>query len=246
MPVYIVTLIIEVACIVHIMRTGRERYWIYIVFFVPMAGVVAYLLVEVLPDLLRTRTARRLNRQATSWVDPGRGVRARRAELERADTVENRRRLAEEHLERGDFAEALALYEGALVGMHADDKALLMGAARARFGLDDFAGALAALDQLQAAHPSFASGEAHLIYARCLEALGRDDDAAAEYRALIGYAVGEEARCRYAQLLQRRGDSVAARQLFGDVVKNSRLGTPRYRREQQAWIGIAEQALAGN
>jgi hypothetical protein len=123
---------------------------------------------------------------------------------------------------------------------------LLMGAARARFGLADFAGALAALDRLQAAHPGLASSEAHLIYARSLEGLGRDEEAAAEYRGLVGYAPGEEARCRYGQLLQRLGDTAGARRQFEEVVKNSRLGTARYRREQQAWVEIAERALAGS
>jgi hypothetical protein len=35
MPYYILILLIEVACIAHIMRTGRERFWVYIVLFLP-------------------------------------------------------------------------------------------------------------------------------------------------------------------------------------------------------------------
>src|SRR5471032_2198158 len=57
MPIYILVLLLEIACIVHIMRTGRERFWIYIVLFLPMAGMLAYLAAEVLPDLLGSRTA---------------------------------------------------------------------------------------------------------------------------------------------------------------------------------------------
>ena len=33
MPIYFVILLLEIACIVHIMKTGRERYWVLIVFF---------------------------------------------------------------------------------------------------------------------------------------------------------------------------------------------------------------------
>jgi hypothetical protein len=246
MPYYILILLIEVACIAHIMRTGRERFWVYIVLFLPMAGMLAYLAVEVLPDLLGSRTANRLNRKATSVLDPERGLRSRLAALERTDTAENRRLLAEEHIARGEFAEAVNLYEASLVGVHADDVALLMGLARAKIGTQDYAGALAALDRLRVAHPKFQSSEGHLIYARCLEGLGRDDEAESEYAALVAYAPGEEVRCRYGQLLMRRGRSVEARSIFAQILKYAGQGSRRYRRDQQVWIEAAERALGGN
>lgn len=243
MPIYILVLLLEIACIVHIMRTGRERFWIYIVLFLPMAGMLAYLAAEVLPELLGSRTAHRLNRKAVTVLDPTRGLRSRQADLERVDTVENRRLLAEEHVARGEFAAAAKLYEASLVGVHHDDMALLMGLARARLGMQDHAGALAALDTLREAHPSFESSEAHLIYAQGLEGLGRDDEAEAEYAQLVGYAAGEEARCRYGQLLMRRGKSAEARKIFAQVLKYAAQGSRRYRRDQQAWIDTAERAL---
>lgn len=243
MPVYIIVLLLEIACIVHIMRTGRERFWVYIVLFLPLAGMIAYLAAEVLPNLLRTRTANRLNRKAVSVLDPTRNLRARQADLERADTVENRRLLAEEHVARGDFTAAANLYETSLVGVHHDDTALLMGLSRARLGMHDHAGAIATLDRLRDAHPNFESSEAHLIYARSLEGLGRDEEAESEYAALVKHAAGEEVRCRYGQLLMRRGKSAEARTIFAQILKYAAQGSSRYRRDQQAWIQLAERAL---
>jgi len=208
-----------------------------------MAGMLAYLVAEVLPDLLGSRAAHRLNRKAAIVLDPTRGLRSRQADLERVDTVENRRLLAEEHVARGEFTAAAKLYEASLVGVHHDDMALLMGLARARLGMQDHAGALAALDRLREAHPNFESSEAHLIYARGLEGLGRDDEAEAEYAHLVGYAAGEEARCRYGQLLMRRGKSAQARTVFAEVLKYAAQGSRRYRRDQQVWIDTAERAL---
>ena len=246
MPIYVVTLLLMVACVVHIMRTGRERFWVYIIIFLPLIGMLAYLVAEVLPELLGSRTAHRLNRKAASVLDPGRGLRTRQAELERTDTAENRRLLAEEYIARGECAAAAKLYEAALVGVHADDTALLMGLARARVRLQDYAGALGALDRLRAAHPSFQSSEAHLIYARSLEGLGRDEEAESEYSALVGYAAGEEVRCRYGQLLMRRGKSAEARAIFAQVLKYAAQSSRRYRRDQQIWIDAAERALSGS
>jgi hypothetical protein len=73
--------------------------------------------------------------------------------------------------------------------------------------------------------------------------LGRDDEAEAEYAQLVGYAAGEEARCRYGQLLMRRGKSAEARKIFAQVLKYAAQGSRRYRRDQQAWIDTAERAL---
>ena len=246
MPIYFVILLLEIACIVHIMKTGRERYWVLIVFFLPVAGMIAYAVVEVLPDLMRGQAAHKVNRRALAMLDPDRDLRARRAELEQADTIENRRLLAEEHMARGEYHEAKTLLQTALVGVHAEDRSLMMALAKACLGLGDHAAALAALDRLRAAHPNFQSDEGHLIYARSLEGLGRDQDAKEEYRDLVGYAPGEEVRCRYGQLLLRGGDREGAMVLFREILKNAKLGTARYRRDQQPWIEAAERALAGS
>jgi len=127
--------------------------------------------------------------------------------------------------------------------VHHDDTALLMGLARARLGMQDHAGAVDALDRLRHAHPNFESSEAHLIYARSLEGLGRDEEAESEYAQLVSYAAGEEVRCRYGQLLMRRGKSAEARKIFAQVLKYAAQGSSRYRRDQQVWIQTAERAL---
>jgi hypothetical protein len=245
MPLYIIVLLLEVACIVHIMRTGRERYWVFIVLFLPLVGMLAYLCAEVIPEVMGSRAAHRLNRKAVSVLDPGRDLRSRQAALERADTVENRRLVAEAHIARGDYGEAAKLYEASLAGVHHDDTALLMGLARARLGMENFAGTIATLDTLRDAHPNFESSEAHLMYVRALEGLGRDEEAETEYAHLVGYAAGEEARCRYGQLLMRRGKSAQARTVFAQVLKYGAQGSRRYRRDQQVWIDVAERALSG-
>ena len=179
-------------------------------------------------------------------LDPNRDLRELKTRLERVDTVENRRLLAEAYMIRGQFLEAKTLIDASLAGVHAGDTSLLMASDRARVGLGDHAGALAALDHLRATHPNFRSSEAHLVYARSLEGLGRDEEAQEEYRDLVGYAPGEEVRCRFGQLLLRRGESAAARSMFQEVLKNAKHGTSRYRREQQPWIEAAEKALAGS
>jgi hypothetical protein len=89
-----------------------------------------------------------------------------------------------------------------------------MGLAKAQFLSGDGAGAQASLDALQIADPNFSSGDAHMIYARALELQGKDQEALEEYRKLARYFAGEEARARYAMMLQKLGATDEARTVF--------------------------------
>lgn len=83
------------------------------------------------------------------------------------------------------------------------------------------------------------------MYARALEALGRDGEAADEYRALVTHYPGEEARCRYALLLERGGNRCAAAALFAEILKRHRRAPRHYRQAQAEWVETARNRVAG-
>ena len=47
-------LIIAIGFAIHAIRSGRPRWWLYILLFVPLAGSIAYVLFELLPELAQT------------------------------------------------------------------------------------------------------------------------------------------------------------------------------------------------
>lgn len=240
---YLGPIAIELVCIVHAIRTGRVFPWIYVIIFLPMIGCLAYLGVEVVPDLMRSRTSRQLASGIRDIADPGRGFRQARRTADMVGSIDARRALAEEHAARGQYEDAIGLYQGMLTGQFKDDPALLQGLARAQFLSGDGAGAQASLDALQAADPNFASPDAHLLYARALELQDKDTEALAEYKRLVSYFPGEEARCRCAMLLKKLGADAEARALFQEILRSLE-GAPRhYRRAQREWGSIAKQAL---
>lgn len=239
MPVFGLVLLVQIALVIHVIRTGRSMIWIYVIVFVPAVGCLAYAAVELLPMLWGSRTSRGLQSGARRLLDPGAELRQAARQLEVADTIDNRRRYALALLAQGNAPEAVALLERSVVGIHADDPGLLIDLAKATFAMGDAARTLDALERARAASPQLRSADAHLLYARALEALGRDDEAAAEYRALVDYFPGEEARCRYALLLERRGEAQAAQALFAEVVARQRHEPGYYRRQQRDWIALA-------
>lgn len=238
---YLLIPLLQIICVVHVVRTGRSFLWIYVLIFLPGLGVAAYVIMEILPGWFGTRTARNLGSSAVSALDPGRELRQRRQALEEADTVDNRRLLAEALVAAGQHEEAMELYRGILTGIHADDPGMLMGMARAAHGLGQYDLTLDTLRKLGETNPRYQPTEAQLLRAMALEGLGRDDEAAADYAQLVAHASGEEVRCRYALLLQRHGDLNAAKALFDEVIARSRRAPRHYRRQEQEWIDLARR-----
>jgi hypothetical protein len=224
----LVDILLAVTCVVHVARTGRPYFWIYIVLLVPVIGSLAYVAAELLPSLLRGPSGQKAAARTRSLLDPDRPYREAQRALRISPTPHNMCALAAVCIERRSYDEATALYRGALTGMHAEAPDIMDKLARALFLKGDMAGTVAALDALRAANPGYRSDEAHVIYAQALEALGRNDEALAEYDALAGYWSGEEARLRYALLLQRLGRAGEARQLLERIAGVPELAPQHY------------------
>jgi hypothetical protein len=241
-PIGWVTLAIMAVAIVHAVR-GGNFLWIYVIVFLPGIGSLIYIAVEILPGLFRSRAASRVKSGATSVLDPNRDYRQAVREAEMVGSVDAKRALAEQYIQRGQIGEALEIYKSVLTGQFKDDPALLLHYARAQFLAGDAPGAQATLDHLQAVEPKFQSEEAHMIYARALEAQGKNDEALSEYQRLVRYASGEEARTRYAMLLEKTGRPDEARALYDQIVKNVDSGQRPYRSAQKEWGDIARAGL---
>lgn len=236
MPVLgLAILLMQIAFAVHAIRNGKEIFWVFIIAFVPLLGCAIYFFVEILPQFGQSRAAREMRSTLDKAMYAERDYRALLAAVEELPTPHNKHLLASELIRRGDYVGARRLYESALLGPHVHDPALLMGLARALVMLDDPAGALDALDRLQAANPGFHSHEGHLLYARALAALGRAEDAEREYAALVPQYPGQEARARFALLLQQTGREREA----------AELSRPSSRRSSAAGATIAVPSANG-
>ena len=189
-------LIIAVGLAVHAMKTGRSQWWLFILLLVPLIGSIAYVAIDFIPAMFRSRGARKVATEIGSVLDPDKEWRERVAQAELVNSVDAKRALAEECEKKGLWADAVRLYEAAATGIFADDPAVLMGLARAQLGGGDAEAALETLDKLEEVQPRPRNQEAHLLYARALETLGRTGEALAEYEDVSRYYAGFEAKAR--------------------------------------------------
>jgi hypothetical protein len=240
----ILSIAIQAGLIVHVIKTGRNMLWIWAIALLPLVGPIAYVVVEVLPEALGGRTARRARSGMQRMMDPDRELRRASAEVEISGNVDARRRLAEELLERNQYDAAIEVYQGGLKGIFEHDPTLLLGLARAHFGKQDYASARLTLERLTQHNPDFKSADAQLLYARTLEAQDALDEAERAYATLAPGYPGAEARLRYGLLLKRRGKLADAQRVLKDLLDGARLGPAHYRRAQAEWLERARRELS--
>jgi hypothetical protein len=227
---------------VHAVRTGRNMYWIMILILFPFLGSVVYFFAEYLPEIRHSTVARKSAQVVKSIVDPNRELREARLAFDRTPTVDNRSRLADALLARGDYAEAIEEYEACASGPYAKDVKFRRGLARAQLLAGHHADAAATLEALLADSPRDAGGDASLWYAQALTQVD-------ETRALDAFDHAmhvhnsTETQAAYGVFLAGLGRDAQARPLLEGVLHNARVGTPSSRELNREAIDQARAAL---
>ena len=237
----ILSILIQVILIVHVIKTGRNQIWIWVLALLSIPGAIAYIVVELLPDVFRSRTAQRTARGIKKAMDPTADLRRYENEARVTGNVATKQRYADELTRQGRYDDAIEQYKQALTGLYAHDPNLMLGVARAQFEKGDPASARATLDELIRQNPDFKSPDGHLLYARSLEEEGNLDKAIEEYCVLATSYPGAEAAVRYAQLLESQGRGEEARKVARDLLEQARIAPAHYRKAQKSWLDAAQR-----
>jgi hypothetical protein len=243
MSILVLTYIVQIGLIVHVLRTGRNTYWIFILLMAPGIGGLAYLIVELLPDLTNNWQARRAVSGIRKTLNPGADLRQRQREHKMSGSVDAARHLAGELVENGHYDEAIQHYESALTGLYEHDPDLMLGLASAQFSNEQYEDAKKTLGLLMEKNPDFKSPDGQLLYARSVEACGDDEKALDEYKTVAVSYAGAEARLRYGLMLERSGDEQAALAEFEEIITAAELAPRHYRKAQREWISQANNGI---
>jgi hypothetical protein len=238
---FILSIVIQVLLIVHCIKTGRNTIWIWVLALLSYAGIIAYVAVELLPDLLGSRTAKRAGRNMKKILDPTADLRRYEDAARVGGNVASLQDYAKELTRQGRYDEAITQYRKALTGLYEHDPNIMLGIAQAQFGKGDASGTRQTLDDLIRLNPDFRSPEGHLLYARALEGEGNATKALEEYKVLATSYPGAEAGARYAQLLKSQGRAEEARKVAQELLDAARIAPEHYRRAQKEWLDIAER-----
>lgn len=243
MAFLILSIAIQAGLIIHVIKTGRNQIWIWVLALLSFPGIIAYVAVEIIPDLFRSRTAQRTARGLKKAMDPTADLRRYESEARLAGNVSSRQRYADELTRHGRYDEAIAQYRSALTGLYEHDPNLMLGVAQAQFAKGDAVAARTTLDELIRLNPDFRSPQGHLLYARALEAEGNVTKALEEYQVLAPSYPGAEAAVRYAQLLKAQGRREESQKVARELLEQSRIAPAHYRKAQKSWLDQAERLV---
>jgi len=243
-PLIGLSLAFSIALCVHVVRTGREMYWLFIILaFQPLGGIV-YALVNVLPDVMGGSTARQLSKTARETLDPTREYREAKQACEDTPTVRNQARLAAAAASLGKYDEAERVYAEAAHGIHAEDPALLLGRANALLELNRAADALEQLEVLGRDESNGRTPNAALAMGRAYEGLGRIGEADTAYQWAAQRMPGFEGLGRYAAFMARHGRRQEAQEAIAEMDKRLTKLAAQFRKEGRHWRDLAAKALS--
>lgn len=239
----ILTWLPSLLCGIHVVRTGQQMYWLWILVIGGPLGAAIYFLAVIVPEFAGGRAARGVGRAAQNALDPERDYRNAVRALDDTPTLGNRMRVAQAAEALGRWSDAEQQWALSLEGHGADDAAVLMGHARVLLELGRWAEALQRLEQLKALGREGETPQVRLAFARAYEGLGRNDDADAAYRFAADRVPGLEAGGRYVAFLAKVGRKADAETGMTELDRRLQKIAPPLRAEARIWRDMAARAL---
>jgi hypothetical protein len=233
----------SVLCGIHVLRTGREMFWLWLFIIGPMIAPAFYLFAVLIPEWMGGRTARGLGRATQQALDPDRDYRNAMRALEDTPTIGNRMKVAQAAAALGRWDDAEAQWAQCVDSHWAEDPAVLIGHANALLELGRCQEALARLEQLKKLGREGETPVVALAFARAYEGLGRNQEADDAYRFAADRVPGLEAGGRYVAFMAKAGRRQDAETGLAELDRRLQKIAPPLRAEARVWRDIAAKAL---
>jgi hypothetical protein len=243
MLLLILTYAPSVLCGIHVLRTGREMFWLWLFIIGPLIAPAFYLFAVLIPEWMGGRTARGLGRATQQVLDPDRDYRNAMRALEDTPTIGNRMKVAQAAAALGRWDDAEAQWAQCVDSHWAEDPAVLMGHANALLELGRYPEALTRLEQLKKLGREGETPVVALAFARAYEGLGRSQEADDAYRFAADRVPGLEAGGRYVAFMAKLGRREDAEIGLAELDRRLQKIAPPLRAEARVWRDIAAKAL---
>jgi len=220
--------ILQLIAIVHFMRRRPDNYWIWIIFLGGPVGALAYLLVEMLPDL-------GLLQHSMTGFSRRKRINALQAMVLENPSAGNYEELGDLLLEEKRYAQARTCFDHAL-SSRTDSVDPFYRRGLAAFHLGDYADALKDLEHVVKSDPKYDYSRAKLFYARSLAMTGRIDEATVAFERLIDSTTTTEALCAAAEFFAGHQRTAEARQLVERVLARKATMPAYQKRRERLWL----------
>ncbi|OHD14009.1 MAG: hypothetical protein A2Z98_14780 [Spirochaetes bacterium GWB1_27_13] len=140
MPIALVLIpyLMQLLCIIHVIKNGRNTSWLYIIIFAPYVGGIAYFIIEILPTLNYHNTVSSITDIIATSISPSYKLKELESKANYSPTYENKKNLADEYLNCGYFDKAIEIYDNILVSAYKDNYEIMLLKAKSLYGSKNY------------------------------------------------------------------------------------------------------------
>lgn len=240
-PYFYLPYALNLLCLLHALRTGRDQRWIWILLMVPVFGAGIYFFMEILPGL----RGGSVDLSRLPWFEKRR-IRELEEALLESDTADKRSDLAGLYLKYGRTSDALTVLRPALEGPLRNHHELIHTLARMQVENGAWAEAEATLARLDEAGSGIHKRSRRLLLARIRAGQGQASEAEGMFKDLARTEDTEEPRYRYAVFLRAAGRHGEADEQVAKMAKHLRVAGSLYRRGEKYWLARAKADQAAS
>jgi hypothetical protein len=228
-------LILQAVAILHFVRRRPDTYWLWIILIGGGLGALAYIVAEIIPDMA-------LLRGSLDALSRRRRIGELEAIILDNPAIGNHEELADLYLEEGKFARARELYDK-VISARSDSLDAFYRRGLAELAMDDFAAAVADLEQVVSSDPRYDFHRAIALLAYAHGRAGDPERADALFKSATAISTLSETYYNYASFLAAHDRTAEARE-WAQRILAKKPTMPRYlRRRERPWFRKANALL---
>jgi len=230
---FIIQIALQLIAIIHCAKSGRDRFWIWIIIIGGLLGTAAYFVVEGLPEW---RDIKR------SFKGPARRKRiaALRVLVRDNPSAGNYEELGELLVHQKRWAEARDAFDRAITA-RADSPDPFYWRGVAAFEMGDDTAAINDFQYVVKIDPKYDYSRAQCLLARALARSGKTAEAMAAFDRLLEASSASESQVSAAEFYAANGRAAEARQIVEGLLAR-RATMPSYqKRRDRPWLNLARK-----
>jgi hypothetical protein len=226
--------VLQALAVIHFVRRRPDTYWLWIILVFGGLGALAYILVEVIPDVRLLR--------GTFQVFPRRKrIKALEAAIIDNPSIGNYEELGDLYLDDKQYARARECFDKVIARSDGIDP--FYRRALAELALNDYQAAAADLAQVIARDPKYDYQRAAGLHAHALARTGERENAAALFAEVTKTSTLSETQYHYASLLADEGRAPEAREWAERILRKKATMPDYIRRRERPWFRSARALL---
>lgn len=235
---YYLIIALKLFCLYHIYKNHKPYYWFFVIFLIPIAGALFYIITQV----LTSRDVDTIQNEITSIVNPTKKIKDLETKIEFADTYANRIDLADAYFEIDAYQNAISNYKKTLDDKVQDSTHSYKQLAHCYFHMKDFDKVLDYVKKIKN-RPDFKGSTQQFYYGLALREKGMLEEAEIQLKEIDRPYSNYSERLELAKFYLENNRIKEGKSLLEEISNEAQYMTKPNRRLFRKTISQVEQIL---